>query len=90
MYSGKIWREIIFGSLADLSTYRQIKIHQLKMSSVRIYIRMTIPYHTAKLKSSNISESYIWEQTVKFSGYLVVLSLKLVQPFTNLQSDSVC
>ena len=34
------------------------KLKPAKISSVRIYIRMTIPYRTAKLKSTNISESY--------------------------------
>ena len=50
-YSRKIWRGIKFGALADRPTYRQIKIRQY---FILAYIRMAIPYRTAKFKSTNI------------------------------------
>ena len=41
-----------------------------KISSLHIYIHvyMMILYRAAKLKSANISESYVWDETAKFSS----------------------
>ena len=49
-YSQKIWRGIKFGSLAVYLNNRQIKIRQ---NFLLAYIRVAIPYQTAKLKSAN-------------------------------------
>ena len=50
-YSRKIWRGIKFGGLAVCLCNRQIKIRQ---NFLLVYIRMAIPYRTAKLKFANI------------------------------------
>ena len=50
-YSRKIWQGIKFGSLAVCMSNRQIKISQ---NFLLAYIRMSIPYQTAKFKSANM------------------------------------
>ena len=50
-YSRKIWQGIKFGGLAVSACDRQIKIRQY---FILAYIRMAIPYRTAKFKSANI------------------------------------
>ena len=58
-YRQKIWR---FGSLA---CDRQIKFHQY---FILAYMRMVIPYWTAKFKSANIFTMVIWDPTAKFNS----------------------
>ena len=43
---------------------RQIKIRQI---SFRLYVRMAIPYQTAKFKSNNSVKNVVWAQTAKFN-----------------------
>ena len=50
-YSQKIWRGIKFGGLAVRAYKRQIKVRQYFLHA---YIRIAIPYRTAKFKSANI------------------------------------
>ena len=64
-YSRKIWRGIKFGSLAVCLCNRQIKICQY---SLLLYIRMAIPYQTAKFKSANIFAMVILNPTAKFNS----------------------
>ena len=64
VYSRIIWRGIKFGSLADRPLYCQIKYLQ---NLFRAYIHMTMLYRSTKLKSANISELYVWDQTTKFN-----------------------
>ena len=58
-YSRKIWQ---FGGLYY---NRQIKIRQ---NFLLAYIRMAIPYRTAKFKSANILLIAIWGSTAKFNA----------------------
>ena len=44
----------------------QIKIRQF-FFSVRMYIIMAIPYHTAKFKSANSVKNVVWGKTAKFN-----------------------
>ena len=64
-YSRKIWRGIKFGGLAVYYYNRQIKIRQ---NFLLIYIRMAIPYRTAKFKSANILSIAILGSTAKFNA----------------------
>ena len=64
-YSRKIWRGIKFGGLAVYYYNRQIKIRQ---NFLLAYIRMAIPYRTAKFKSANILSIAIWGSTAKFNA----------------------
>ena len=59
--TGKYGAEL---NLADQPTYCQIKFHH---NFFRAYIRMMLLYHAAKLKSTYITESYVWDQTAKFN-----------------------
>ena len=59
-YSRKIWQ---FGGLYY---NHQIKIHQ---NFLLTYIRMAIPYRTAKFKSVNILAIVIWGSTAKFNSH---------------------
>ena len=66
-YSRKIWRGIKFGGLAVLHVYynRQIKIRQIFLLA---YIRMAIPYRTAKFKSANTLIIAILGSTTNFNS----------------------
>ena len=64
-YSRKIWRGIKFGGLAVLYYNRQIKIRQIFLLA---YIRMAIPYRTAKFKSTNILIIAILGSTANFNS----------------------
>ena len=64
-YSRKIWRGIKFGGLAVQSYNRQIKIRQ---NFLLAYIRMAIPYRTAKFKSANILIIAILGSTANFNS----------------------
>ena len=64
-YSRKIWRGIKFGGLAVYYYNRQIKIRQ---NFLLAYIRMAIPYRTAKFKSANIILIAILGSTAKFNA----------------------
>ena len=64
-YSRKIWRGIKFGGLAVYYYNRQIKIHQ---NFLLAYIRMAIPYRTAKFQSANILSIAILGSTAKFNA----------------------
>ena len=64
-YSRKIWRGIKFGCLAVYYYNRQIKIRQ---NFLLAYIRMAIPYRTAKFKSANILSIAILGSTAKFNA----------------------
>ena len=64
-YSRKIWRGIKFGGLAIYYYNRQIKIRQ---NFLLTYIRMAIPYQTAKFKSANILSIAILGSTAKFKA----------------------
>ena len=64
-YSRKIWRGIKFGGLAVYYYNRQIKIRQ---NFPLAYIRMAIPYRTAKFKSANILSIAILGSTAKFNA----------------------
>ena len=55
-YSQKVWRGIKFNSAKNFFL---------------AYIRMTILYRAAKLKSIHIFELYVWDQIAKVSGYTV-------------------
>ena len=50
-YSRKIWRGIKFWRFGSLACDRQIKIRQY---FIFVYIRMAIPYRTAKFRSANV------------------------------------
>ena len=54
-----------FGGLAVYLNNRQIKIRQHFLLA---YIRMAIPYQTAKLKSANTFAMAIWDPTAKFNS----------------------
>ena len=64
-YSRKIWRRIKFGGLAVYLNNRQIKIRQ---NFLLAYIRVAIPYRTAKLNSTNTFAMAIWDPTAKFNS----------------------
>ena len=81
-YSRKIWRGIKFGGLAVYYYNRQIKIRQ---NFLLAYIRMAIPYRTAKFKSANILSIAILGSTAKLmpaniSGYTVLLLSSVRNP----------
>ena len=67
-YGQKIWRGIKFGGLAVYFNNRQIKIRQNFLLAYPQYIRMAIPYRTAKLKSVNTFAMAIWDRTTKFNS----------------------
>ena len=64
-YSRKIWWGIKFGGLAVYYYNRQIKFRQIFLLA---YIRMAIPYRTAKFKSANILSIAILGSTAKFNA----------------------
>ena len=64
-YSWKIWRGIKFEGLVVPPYNHQIKIRQIFFCA---YVRMAIPYRTAKLKSANIFVMSVWDQTAKFNS----------------------
>ena len=66
-YSWKIWWGIKFGGLAVYLCNCQIKICQYFIQC-HAYIRMVIPYRTAKFKFTNIFAVAIWRSTVKFNS----------------------
>ena len=88
-YSRKIWRGIKFGGLAIYYYNRQIKIRQNFLLS---YIRMAIPYRTAKFKSANILSIAILGSTAKFNArqyfrlYGVQLPIQLCDINNNIKS----
>ena len=61
-----------FGRELNLAVWRShftiAKLKSTKISSVRAYVCMAIPYQTAKLKSANIIVMPVWEQTAKFNS----------------------
>ena len=65
LYSRKNWRGIKFGGLADCLSNRQIIICQ---NFLLAYIRMAIPYRTAKFKSANTFVMANWDPTAKFNS----------------------
>ena len=54
-----------FGGLAVYLNNRQIKIRQ---NFLLAYIRVAIPYRTAKLNSTNTFAMAIWDPTAKFNS----------------------
>ena len=65
-YSRKIWQGIKFGSLA---VHVCVKTAKLKSANffLRVHVRMVIPYHTAKFKSTNDVKNVVLGQTAKFN-----------------------
>ena len=55
-----------FGGLAIYLNNCQIKIRQ---NFLLAYIRVVIPYRTAKLKSANTFAMAIWDPTAKFNSH---------------------
>ena len=64
-YSRKIWRGIKFGGLVVRAYNRQIKVRQYFLHA---YIRMAIPYRTAKFKSANIFARADSMRSAKFNS----------------------
>ena len=65
LYSRKIWRGIKFGSFGSQYYNCQIKIRQIFLLA---YIRMVIPYRTAKFKSANVLAIAILATTAKLNS----------------------
>ena len=87
LYSWRIWWAIKFGGLV-VCYNRQIKIRQ---NFLLAYIRMVIPYRTAKFKSTNILTIAILGSTAKFNSrhylwlYNILWLLSTCCWLTNLQ-----
>ena len=66
LYSWKIWRGIKFGGLAVCMSTAKLK--SKIQNFLLAYIRMAIPYQTAKFKSTNTFAMAIWDPTAKFNS----------------------